>query len=127
MFRHLRNGITKEMHMGKKDRSWRRKLRKCCKDLPSTKSQIVGKARGKYEWKRVQSLTFGKDPKPETSPIVKILRVKNEFFQSAAKWKKTGNDWVCFEATNPIQWMKGMLGMEAKRELIKLGCDWEWI
>ena len=56
----------------------------------------------------------------------RMLRCWNEFWEARAVWEKRGNEWVGVQAAPIIEWMRGKVAAEAKLELARLGCNWEW-
>lgn len=62
------------------------------------------------------------------SPTVTLLmRATNEYFTAGAVWVRRANVWTCTEAAPILRWMKGMNRDQAKIELLRRGCTWEWI
>lgn len=59
--------------------------------------------------------------------IERLLRVKNEYFDCQAIWRKKEGVWTCVSAAPIIRWMVGKTPAEAKIELVKRGCSYEWL
>lgn len=57
----------------------------------------------------------------------KLLQAKNDFWCAGAVWERIDGQWRCTEAAPIIRWMLKMTPENAKLELAKRGCQWQWI
>ena len=56
----------------------------------------------------------------------RLMRCWNEYWEADATWRRKEGIWVCVAASGVIRWMKGMNPVQAKFELDRRGCQWEW-
>lgn len=61
---------------------------------------------------------------PDTT---RLMRCWNEFWTGGATWRRKDGIWACVEPSPMLAWMKGMAPDAAKLELVKRGCQWEWV
>lgn len=59
--------------------------------------------------------------------IERLLWVSNEFFTAGAVWKRISGAWSCVKAAPILRWMVGMNCNQAKLELLRKGCHYEWL
>lgn len=80
--------------------------------------------------------TFWSPPKaavrvPEGGKVLsyqkRLLQAQNDYFCAGAVWERIDGHWRCTEAAPIIAWMRKMSPAEAKLELARRGCSWEWI
>lgn len=55
------------------------------------------------------------------------MRCWNEYWSSGALWRRKQGIWWCVKAEIMVYWMSGLRPAEAKFELLKRGCKWEWV
>lgn len=56
----------------------------------------------------------------------RVMRCWNEYWEGSAVWKRKDGIWSCDHCSPIIGWMYGMNPTEAKFELARRGCQWEW-
>lgn len=56
-----------------------------------------------------------------------MLRASNEFFTAGAVWRRKDGQWSCIQAAPILAWMFKLSPTEAKFELARKGCSWEWV
>jgi len=61
------------------------------------------------------------------SQNTRLLRVQNEYFTAGAVWNKSFGLWSCIQSAPIIRWMRVKTPTEAKMELRRLGCSFEWV
>lgn len=59
-------------------------------------------------------------------PKTQYLHATNEFWSASATWQRTDGLWRCISADDRLRWMVGKSQPEAKIELLRLGCNFEW-
>jgi hypothetical protein len=56
-----------------------------------------------------------------------LLRASNDFFVAGAIWRRKDGQWACIQTAPILRWMLKLSPTEAKLELARRGCSWEWI
>lgn len=75
---------------------------------------------------------YGSVPIPNGQPIryppniERLMYCWNEFWTASALWRRKDGIWSCVSAAGQVAWMKGKSPAEAKLELARLGCGWQW-
>lgn len=68
-----------------------------------------------------------KPPEYRDRDMERVMRCWNKYWVAGAIWRRKEGIWGCKEAAPIIRWMVGKSPEEAKLELLKRGCEWEWI
>lgn len=70
----------------------------------------------------------GKGRRPRYLPDAMLrLDARNEFWSGSAIWQRARGIWVCTFADPPLQWMMRKPLPAVKLELLRMGCQWEWV
>ncbi len=60
--------------------------------------------------------------------VLKVEYASDDFsFSVQSIWEFKEGIWVCTIAASEISWMKGMGPADAKFEMARRGCSWEWL
>lgn len=56
-----------------------------------------------------------------------VMQATNEYFCAGAVWERRDGQWSCTQTAPILNWMKGLNPLDAKFELLKRGCTWQFL
>lgn len=73
-----------------------------------------------------------KDRFPSGKPMLPpnkslLLYAQNEYFTAGAIWERKDGQWSCTKTAPILNWMRGLNPLDAKFELLKRGCSWQFL
>jgi len=68
-----------------------------------------------------------RQPAPSFPPdVTLLLRVENEFICAGAVWQRKSGFWSCITTAPILAWMKRLIPLDAKFELLKRGFSYQF-
>jgi hypothetical protein len=79
------------------------------------------------QWRFEKALERTKPPKYRDPDCERVMRCWNEYWEGGATWRRKDGIWSCVAYSASLSWMKKLSHLEAKLELARRGCEWEWM